>query len=337
MKKRRLNFPVQNLSLKKKCKWNESQKKRKFAANNITVIGVGGAGCGTVARIMKSDVCQAEFVGIDTGRNTLRLSKFPTRILLRAKRRGSFGSITALPKTAAEESLDQIKPVLQGTGVLILVAGMGGRTGTGVAPVIARVAREMGILTVAIVTKPFGFEGIEKRKAADTGIAQLVRFADSVLIVSNERLKEVSVVRTTHSKLFKISDKTMMRAVRSICGLFSDAFFVGIDGYKATKLLMNAECGSIGIGDGTGENKARTAAEMALHSSLNDVSLLTENGVLLFFTVSEDTTLEDVSNSVRVIAEAFHPDTEILYGVAFEETLCDEMQITLAVTRRSFG
>ena len=301
---------------------------------NIKVIGVGGGGNNAVNRMIVTNIRGVDFVSVNTDRQALRKSEAPNQLVIGEKITRGFGA-GANPQIgarAAEESIDDIRTILEGTDMVFITAGMGGGTGTGAAPVVARVARELDILTVGIVTKPFAFEGKRRMEQAEAGIAELAQYVDSLIVIPNERLKLVSNAKISLSNAFGIADDILRRGVQSISGLINIPGFINLDFADVTSVMANAGYAHMGVGSATGKDKAEQAAKEAISSPLLETSIKGAKGILISISVSPDVGLEDVDLASTLIAQEAHPDANVIWGVAFDNELEDEMKITIIAT-----
>ncbi len=301
---------------------------------NIKVIGVGGGGNNAVNRMIATNIRGVDFVSVNTDRQALRKSEAPNQLVIGEKITKGFGA-GANPQIgarAAEESIDDIRTILEGTDMVFVTAGMGGGTGTGAAPVVARVARELDILTVGIVTKPFGFEGKRRMEQAEAGIAELAQYVDSLIVIPNERLKQVSNAKISLSNAFGIADDVLRRGVQSISGLINIPGFINLDFADVTSVMANAGYAHMGVGSATGKDKAEQAAREAISSPLLETSIKGAKGILISISVSPDVGLEDVDLASSLIAQEAHPEANVIWGVAFDPELEDEMKITIIAT-----
>ena len=301
---------------------------------SIKVIGVGGGGNNAVNRMISTNIVGVEFVAINTDRQAIRRSDAATQLIIGEKITKGFGagSNPEIGQSAAEESLDELKKLLQDTDMVFVTAGMGGGTGTGAAPVVARVAQEMGILTVGIVTKPFAFEGARRAQQAERGIAELRKYVDSLLVIPNEKLKEVSDTRITLANAFEVADDVLRRGVQSISDLINVPGFINLDFADVTSVMKDAGYAHMGVGAATGKDKAELAARAAISSPLLESSISGARGILINISVSPDVGLEEVNMASTMIAEEASPDASIIWGVAFDPELDDEMKITIIAT-----
>ncbi len=301
---------------------------------NIKVIGVGGGGNNAVDRMIAANIRGVEFIAVNTDRQVLRKSAAPNQLVIGEKITKGFGA-GANPEIgarSAEESIEEIKSMLTGADMVFVTAGMGGGTGTGAAPIVARVAKEMDILTVAIVTKPFGFEGKRRMVQADAGISELKQYVDALVVIPNERLKQVSDTRITLSNAFEVADDVLRRGVQSISELINVPGFINLDFADVTSVMNNAGYAHMGVGSATGKDKAERAAKIAISSPLLETSIKGATGILISITASPDVGLEDVDLATTMVYNEASPDANIIWGVAFDPELDDEIKITLIAT-----
>ena len=301
---------------------------------NIKVIGVGGGGNNAVNRMINSNIKGVEFVAINTDRQVLRRSDASLQLVIGEKLTNGFGA-GANPQIgarAAEESIEDIKALLDGTDMVFITAGMGGGTGTGAAPVVARVAHEMDILTIGIVTKPFGFEGKRRMDQALAGIAELSQYVDSLVVIPNDRLKQVTDTRITLQNAFEVADGVLARGTQSISDLISVSAFINLDFADVCSVMKNAGHAHMGVGAATGKDKAELAAKAAISSPLLESSITGAHGILINITASPDVGLEDVDVASSLIAAEAAPDANVIWGVNIDHELEDEMRITIIAT-----
>ena len=300
----------------------------------ILVVGVGGGGNNAVNRMISTNIRGVEFVAINTDRQALRKSDASNQLVIGEKITKGFGAGAdpTIGSRAAEESLEEIKDILEGTDMVFVTAGMGGGTGTGAAPVVARIAREMGILTVGIVTKPFPFEGPRRMRQAEAGIAELSEFVDALVVIPNERLRQISDTRITLSNAFEVADDVLRRGVQSISDLINVPGFINLDFADVTSIMSNAGYAHMGVGSATGKDKAELAAKAAISSPLLETSIKGASGILISISASPDVGLEDVDLASTMIANEASPDANVIWGVAFDNELEDEMKITIIAT-----
>ena len=301
---------------------------------NIKVIGVGGGGNNAVNRMISTNIKGVEFVAINTDRQALRRSDASTQLVIGEKLTSGFGA-GANPQIgarAAEESIEEIKSLLQDTDMVFITAGMGGGTGTGAAPVVARVAHEMDILTIGIVTKPFEFEQKRRMDQAVAGIAELSQYVDSLVVIPNERLKQVTDTRITLQNAFEVADGVLARGTQSISDLINVSGFINLDFADVSSVMKNAGHAHMGVGSATGKDKAELAAKAAISSPLLESSISGAHGILISITVSPDVGLEDVDVASNLIAAEAAPDANVIWGVNFDNELEDEMRVTIIAT-----
>ena len=300
----------------------------------IKVIGVGGGGNNAVNRMISANIRGVEFIAVNTDRQVLKNSSAPNQVVIGEKitKGHGAGANPEIGARAAEENLDDIKAALSGADMVFITTGMGGGTGTGAAPIVARAAREMDILTVGIVTKPFAFEGRKRMEAAEMGIANLSEFVDALVVIPNERLKQVSETRITLFNAFEIADDVLRRGVQSISELINVPGFINLDFADVTSIMSNAGYAHMGVGAATGKDKAELAAKAAISSPLLETSIKGAKGILISITASPDVGLEDVDLASSMISNEANADATVIWGVAFDEELEDEMRITIIAT-----
>ena len=300
----------------------------------IKVIGVGGAGNNVINRMIASGVSGVEFVAINTDKQDLNKSTCKNKIQIGEKLTGGMGagSKPEIGQKSAEESKNAIAQVLEDTDMVFITAGMGGGTGTGAAPTIADIAREAGILTVGVVTKPFKFEGKRRMDQAMVGINELLGKVDSLLIIPNDRLKYATDQKVTLANAFEIADDVLRQAVTSISDLIKNTGFINLDFADVTCIMKDAGFAHMGVGHAAGKGKAEDAARMAVASPLMETSINGARGVLINITGSEDMGLEDVETAANLVQEAAHPDANIIFGASFDPSLDDEIRVTVIAT-----
>ena len=301
---------------------------------NIKVIGVGGGGNNAVNRMISTNIRGVEFIAVNTDNQALESSCATKKLVIGDKitRGKGAGSNPDVGKRSAEESIELIKAAIEGADMVFVTAGMGGGTGTGAAPVIAKAARDLGILTVGIVTKPFAFEGLRRSKQAEAGIVELSKFVDSLIVIPNERLKQVEDNHITLANAFEIADDVLRRGVHSVSTLINVPGFINLDFADVTTVMKNAGYAHMGVGSAKGEDKAQLAAMAAISSPLLETSIAGAMGVLVSITASEDIQLEEIDAASQMIYEEAHPDANIIWGAAFDPTLEDEMRVTIIAT-----
>jgi cell division protein FtsZ len=301
---------------------------------NIKVIGVGGGGNNVVNRMVKSGAKGVEFVAVNTDKQALNISSATYKIQIGEKltHGQGAGSDPEVGRKSAEESRSQIAKALEDTDMVFITAGMGGGTGTGGAPIVAEIAKEMDILTVAVVTKPFSFEGRRRMQQAERGISELKDKVDSLVIIPNERLKHATDQKITFANAFEIADDVLRQAVQSISDLIRDTGFINLDFADVTAIMKNAGMAHMGVGRAAGKGKAEEAARMAISSPLLETSIEGAHGVLINVTGSMDIGLEEVEQAASLVQEAVSPDALTIFGATFDETLEDEIRVTVIAT-----
>lgn len=300
----------------------------------IKVIGVGGGGGNAVNRMIRSDVKGVEFISLNTDKHVLLHSQATHKIQIGEKvtKGQGAGARPEIGQRAAEESKDVITDALKGTDMVFITAGMGGGTGTGAAPVIANIAKEMGILTIGVVTKPFSFEGKHRMEQAEIGIKELAKNVDSLVVIPNERLKFFSSEKITLANAFDAADDVLRQGVKSISELIQTAGFINLDFADVSAIMRDAGHAHMGVGRAQGKDKAEAAANAAISSPLLETTIDGAHGVIINFTSSPDIGLDEVEQAAEIISNAAHPDANVIWGVAFDDTLQDEIIITVIAT-----
>src|SRR5580704_8646340 len=301
----------------------------------ITVIGVGGAGGNAVNNMIRSNLIGCEFIACNTDAQSLHLSTAPRKIQLGigVTRGLGAGSRPDVGRAAAEEAIDDLLESLQGSNMVFITAGMGGGTGTGAAPVIARVARESGILTVGVVTKPFHFEGVHRMRTAEAGIEELQKFVDTLIIIPNQNLFRVANERTTFADAFKMADDVLHAGVRGVTDLMVMPGLINLDFADIRTVMSEMGKAMMGTGEAEGERRAIDAAEAAISNPLlEDVSMKGARGVLINITGGSDMTLFEVDEAANRIREEVDPDANIIFGSTFDEKLAGRMRISVVAT-----
>ena len=300
----------------------------------IKVIGVGGGGSNVVNRMVRSGMKGVDFIAVNTDKQALNASSANYKLQIGEKLTGGkgAGSNPDIGRKAAEESRNQISKALEETDMVFVTAGMGGGTGTGAAPVVAEIARELGVLTVGVVTKPFGFEGRKRAQQAEAGISELRDKVDSLVIIPNERLKFATDQKITFANAFEIADDVLRQAVQSISDLIRDTGFINLDFADVTAIMKDAGMAHMGVGRAAGKGKAEEAARMAISSPLLETSIDGARGVLINITGSTDIGLEEVEQAAMLVQQAVHPDALTIFGATFDESLDDEIRVTVIAT-----
>jgi cell division protein FtsZ len=300
----------------------------------IRVVGVGGAGLNAVNRMIEAGLSQVEFIAVNTDIQQLKQCEAPIKLHIGRDLTQGLGSGADpdLGRRAAEEAEDQIKHVLRGSDMVFVTAGEGGGTGSGAAPVVARLARDVGALTVGIVTMPFRFEGTRRRAQADEGAVELREVADTVIVIPNDRLLEVLDRSTSMLDAFRIADDVLRQGVQGICDLITMPGLINLDFADVRAVMSDAGSALMGIGFATGDNRAREAAERALRSPLIDTELVGARGILLSIAGGEDLTLLEVNEAAEVVRRGATEDTNIIFGATIDERLAGQVWVTVIAT-----
>ncbi|MBR1658927.1 MAG: cell division protein FtsZ [Oscillospiraceae bacterium] len=300
----------------------------------IKVVGIGGAGNNVVNRMVSSGTKGVEFIAINTDKQALAVSNADEKIQIGEKltHGQGAGSDPDVGRRSAEESRNDISKCLEDADMVFITAGMGGGTGTGAAPTVAEAAREAGLLTVGVVTKPFGFEGKRRMLQAEKGISELLGRVDSLLIIPNDRLKFVTDQKITFANAFEIADDVLRQAVTSISDLIKNTGFINLDFADVTSIMKDAGYAHMGVGTAVGKGKAADAAKAAIESPLLETSITGAHGVLINITGSEDMGLDDVEAAASLVQEAAHPDANIIFGATFDESMDDQIRVTVIAT-----
>ena len=301
---------------------------------NIKVIGVGGGGNNVVNRMVRTGTKGVDFIAVNTDKQALAVSAATYKIQIGEKLTNGqgAGSDPEVGRKSAEENRSQISKALEDADMVFITAGMGGGTGTGAAPIVADIAKEQGILTVGVVTKPFRFEGSRRMKQAEGGIAELRSKVDSLVIIPNERLKLATDQRITMRNAFEIADDVLQQAVQSISDLIKDTGYINLDFADVSAIMKNAGRAHMGVGRAAGKNKAEDAAKMAISSPLLETSINGAKGVLINVTGSMDISLDEVETAAHLVQEAANPEANIIFGATFDENLDDEIRVTVIAT-----
>jgi cell division protein FtsZ len=300
----------------------------------IRVVGVGGAGLNAVDRMIDAGISQVEFMAVNTDIQALQMSDAPVKIHIGRELTEGLGSGADpdLGRRAAEESYDQIKRALRGSDMVFVTAGEGGGTGSGAAPVVARISRELGALTVGIVTMPFRFEGTRRRQAADDGAKELRAACDTTIVIPNDRLLEVLDRSTSMLDAFKIADDVLRQGVQGICDLITMPGLINLDFADVRTVMSDAGSALMGIGFATGENRAREAAERAMRSPLIDTEIVGARGILLSVAGGEDLSLFEVNEAAEVVRQGSTDETNIIFGATVDERLTGQVWVTVVAT-----
>jgi cell division protein FtsZ len=300
----------------------------------IKVVGVGGAGLNAVNRMIDAGLSQVEFIAVNTDIQQLQFSDAPLKIHIGEDLTEGLGSGAdpSIGMKAAEESYDQIKQALRGADMVFVTAGEGGGTGSGAAPVVARIARELGALTVGIVTTPFKFEGTQRRRSADDGVAELRAQCDTVIVVPNEKLLEVLDRSTSMLDAFRIADDVLRQGVQGICDLITMPGLINLDFADVRTVMTDAGNALMGIGYSSGDERAVEAVERALRSPLIEGEMTGARGILLSIAGGEDLSLYEVNQAAEIVRQRATDDTNIIFGATIDERLNGQVWVTVVAT-----
>jgi cell division protein FtsZ len=300
----------------------------------IRVVGVGGAGLNALHRMMDAGIAQVDFIAVNTDVQALAHSDAPVKIAIGEGVTHGLGSGAdpLVGRASAEDAADQLRSTLRGSDMVFVTAGEGGGTGTGAAPVVARIAREVGALTVGIVTTPFRFEGTRRRTAADRGVEELRAACDTVIVIPNDRLLEVLDRSTSMIDAFKIADDVLRQGVQGICDLITTPGLINLDFADVRTVMQDAGSALMGIGYATGPNRAREAAERALGSPLIDADIVSARGILLSVAGGDDLSLVEVNDAAEVIRATATDDTNIIFGANVDSRLTGQVWVTVVAT-----
>ena len=304
------------------------------ASTRIKVIGVGGGGNNAVNRMIDAGVAVAEFIAVNTDQQALLLSKAPTRLQIgeRLTAGQGAGADPEKGKKAAEESKTAITEMLKDAHLVFITAGMGGGTGTGAAPVIAQIAKELGILTIAVITKPFVFEGPVRAKNAEEGLDRLRNYVDALVVIPNERLREIVPKKTPIVDSFKFADDVLRQGVQGISDLIVFPGLINLDFADVCTIMRDKGLAHMGIGYGAGENKAIEAVKQAIASPLLETTIEGATGILINIKGGNDLTQDDISEASIAVGEIVDPSCNIILGTSIDENMQDEVEITLIAT-----
>jgi cell division protein FtsZ len=310
--------------------------KQNFYASpvKIKVIGVGGGGCNAITRMIREQVRGVEFIAMNTDAQALQLTEAPIQFQLgeRVTRGLGAGGDHIMGQKAAEESRDELKSLVSGADMVFVTCGMGGGTGTGAAPIVADIARQAGALTIAVVTRPFTFEGTHRRKTAEEGIALMTTKVDTIIVIPNDRLLDMCTDKTGVDIAFKLADDVLRHGVQAISEVITVPGMINLDFADVRAITKGAGPAWMSIGTGSGKNRAIDAAKDALASPLLDVAITGARGVLFNVVGGNDLTLFEVNEAAAVIKKAVDPDANIIFGVAHDERMDREVRITLIAT-----
>jgi cell division protein FtsZ len=300
----------------------------------IRVVGVGGAGLNAIHRMIDAGIAQVDFVAVNTDVQALAVSDAPLKIHIGEGVTHGLGSGAdpEIGRRAAEEAVDQLKAALRGSDMVFVTAGEGGGTGTGAAPVVARIAREIGALTVGIVTTPFRFEGTRRKTSADRGVDELRAACDTLIVIPNDRLLEVLDRSTSMIDAFKIADDVLRQGVQGICDLITTPGLINLDFADVRTVMQDAGSALMGIGYATGSNRAKEAAERALGSPLIDMEIVGARGILLSIAGGDDLSLFEVHDAAEIVRQSATDETNIIFGATVDSRLTGQIWVTVVAT-----
>ncbi len=300
----------------------------------IRVVGVGGGGSNAVNRMIDAGVTGVDFIAVNTDNQALLLSDAPIRVRIGDKlTRGlGAGGNPEQGEKAANESMDDLNEVLRGSDMVFITAGMGGGTGTGAAPIVAKAARELGALTIGVVTKPFMFEGSKRSNSAEHGIEQLREHVDTLIIIPNDRLLELTDKRVSLNESFRMADDVLRQGIQGISELITVPGLINLDFADVQTIMSEGGAALMAVGLGSGEDRARMAAEQAVSSRLLDVTIDGARGILFNITGGNNLSLFEVNQAAAIIRETAHPDANLIFGAVIDESMGDDMRITVIAT-----
>jgi cell division protein FtsZ len=300
----------------------------------IKVVGVGGGGVNAVNRMIEEGIQGVEFVGINTDAQALMLSKAPTRVRIGEKLTRGLGS-GGDPETgrkAAEESQEDLYNVLKGADMVFITAGLGGGTGTGAAPVVAQLSREVGALTIGVVTRPFGFEGNRRMQSAEAGMQKLKEHSDTLIVIPNDRLLQIMDKKASLNDAFKTADDVLRQGIQGISELITVPGLINLDFADVKTIMSEGGAALMAVGRASGEDRARVAAEQAISSRLLDITIDGARGVLFNVTGGPSLTLFEVNQAAALIRETAHPDVNMIFGAVIDPDMDEEVRITVIAT-----
>ncbi len=300
----------------------------------IKVIGVGGGGCNAVNRMIDEGLQGLEFIAVNTDSQDLIASKAGTRIRIGEKSTRGLGAggNPEVGRTAAEESRDEIREALNGADMVFITAGMGGGTGTGAAPIVAEISREIGALTIGVVTKPFSFEGPRRTKSALSGIENLKKNADTLIVIPNDRLLQIVDKKASIKSAFMQADDVLRQGIQGISELITVPGLINLDFADVRSIMSEGGAALMAIGIGEGEDRARKAAEKAINNELLDIAITGARGILFNITGGEDMTLFEVNEAAAIIRESADKDVNLIFGAVIDPSLNDQIRITVVAT-----
>lgn len=300
----------------------------------IKVVGVGGGGCNAVNRMIEEGLSGVEFIAVNTDGQALQFSKAKTKVRIGEKSTRGLGAggDPRIGKVAAEESSEELYQVLKGSDMVFVTAGLGGGTGTGGAPIVAQIAKELEALTIGVVTRPFSFEGIHRAKAAEEGAKALKEHADTLIVIPNDRLSQIVETRTILKDAFKLADDVLRQGIQGISELITIPGLINLDFADVRTIMSEGGAALMAVGQATGEDRAIKAAEMAVSNQLLDVTIDGARGILFNITAGENLQLAEVEKAAELIHATAHPDVNLIFGAVMDEKMGDNLRITVIAT-----
>lgn len=300
----------------------------------IKVVGVGGGGGNAVNRMVNEGLGGVDFIAVNTDNQALMLSKAKTRVRIGDKlTRGlGAGGNPEIGRKAAEESADDLYETLRGADMVFIACGMGGGTGTGASPVVAQIAKELGALTIGVVTRPFTFEGNRRGQFASAGIENLKNQVDTLIVIPNDRLLQMADKRATLQQAFSLADDVLRQGIQGISELITVPALINLDFADVRTIMSEGGAALMAVGKATGDDRARSAAEMAINSTLLDVTIDGARGILFNITGGTDLTLFEINEAAAIIKESAHPEVNLIFGAQIDESMGDECRITVIAT-----
>lgn len=300
----------------------------------IKVVGIGGGGSNAVNRMIEEGLAGIEFVAINTDAQALLLSNSPTRVRIGDKlTRGlGAGGEPEIGRKAAEESAEDLYEVLKGSDMVFIAAGIGGGTGTGAAPIIAQISKEVGALTIGVVTRPFTFEGAKRRQTAENGIDELKEHVDTLIVIPNDRLLQIADKRASLQEAFKLADDVLRQGIQGISELITIPGLINLDFADVRTIMSEGGAALMAVGYASGEERARVAAEQAISSNLLDITIDGARGILFNVTGGLDLSLFEVNQAAAIIKETAHPDVNLIFGAVIDPNMGDELRVTVIAT-----
>ena len=312
----------------------DAKKTQGEAFARIKVVGVGGGGCNAINRMIDEGIQGVEFVAVNTDAQALLLSKAPTKVRVGAKlTRGlGAGGDPEVGRKSAEESAEDLYNVLKGADMVFVTAGLGGGTGTGGAPIVAQIAKEVGALTIGVVTRPFTFEGNRRMQSCEVGMAKLKEHADTLIVIPNDRLLQIVDKRSSLQASFSVADDVLRQGIQGISELITVPGLINLDFADVRTIMSEGGAALMAVGKASGEDRARVAAEMAISSQLLDITIDGARGVLFNVTGGPSLTLFEVNQAAAIIRETSHPDVNVIFGAVIDPDMGDEIRVTVIAT-----